>query len=142
MQDHVSEISRVIQLAVAPVFLLTALATLIGALNVRLGRIVDRRRVLLARGSTSTPGDPSAEELTVLARRGRLIYWSIFAAVLSALLVCLVVATAFLGALVSTDLSRVVATLFILAMLSMIGALGVFLREVYYAVRKGSHRRG
>ena len=41
MQDHVSEISRVIQLAVAPVFLLTALATLIGSLNMRLGRIVD-----------------------------------------------------------------------------------------------------
>lgn len=141
MQDHVSEISRVIQLAVAPVFLLTALATLIGALNVRLGRIVDRRRVLLARADSSTPGAPSAEELNVLMRRGRLIYWSIFSAVLSALLVCLVVATAFLGALISTDIARVVATLFILAMFSMIAALSVFLREVYYAVRKGTHRR-
>ena len=145
MQDHVSEISRVIQLAVAPVFLLTALATLIGSLNMRLGRIVDRRRVLLARRSSSATGEVSGEEveeLAVLARRSRLIYWSIFAAVLSALLVCLVVASAFLGALVSTDLSRVVATLFILAMLSMIASLGVFLREIYYAVRKGSHRRG
>ena len=86
MQDHVSEISRVIQLAVAPVFLLTALATLIGSLNMRLGRIVDRRRVLLARRSSSAPGEVSGEvveELAVLARRSRLIYWSIFAAVLT-----------------------------------------------------------
>ena len=43
-------------------------------------------------------------------------------------------AGAFLGALVSTDLSRVVATLFILAMGSVIAALSLFLREVYVAV--------
>ena len=49
MDSHLTDISRVIQLAVAPVFLLTAIATMINALNVRLGRIVDRRRVVQER---------------------------------------------------------------------------------------------
>ena len=43
--EHVTDITRIIQLAVAPVFLLTAIGTILSALNNRLGRIVDRRRV-------------------------------------------------------------------------------------------------
>ena len=46
MESHIADITRVIQLAVAPVFLLTAIGTIISALNIRLGRVVDRRRVL------------------------------------------------------------------------------------------------
>ena len=49
MEPHLTDIARVIQLAVAPVFLLTAIATLISAMNTRLGRIVDRRRVIQTR---------------------------------------------------------------------------------------------
>jgi len=56
-------------------------------------------------------------------------------------LVCLVVAGAFLGALLGVDLARSVAALFIAAMLAMIAALGLFLREVYLAVRTGTHTR-
>lgn len=142
MESHLTDISRVIQLAVAPVFLLTAIATLINAMNARLGRIVDRRRRVQERLQASPP--PTAEddaELQMLERRGQLIYFSIFSAVLSALLVCLVVAGAFLGALLSVDLAQAVAGLFVLAMFSMIVGLGLFLREVFLAVRAGSHRR-
>ena len=49
MEAHLTDVTRVIQLAVAPVFLLTSVAAIIGALNTRLGRIVDRRRVLQER---------------------------------------------------------------------------------------------
>lgn len=132
MDSHLTDISRVIQLAVAPVFLLTAVATLINAMNTRLSRIVDRRRVIQSRGA----GEPEARaELVRLGRRSRLVYFAILSAVLAALLVCMVVASAFLGALLGVDLSRLVAGLFIGAMLAMISALGLFLREVYLAVR-------
>lgn len=142
MESHLTDISRVIQLAVAPVFLLTAIATLINAMNSRLGRIVDRRRRIQERlqGAPAPAAEDSAE-LRMLDRRGQLIYFSIFSAVLSALLVCLVVAGAFLGALLAADLAQAVAGLFVLAMFSMIVGLGLFLREVYLAVRAGSHRR-
>jgi hypothetical protein len=143
MESHLTDISRVIQLAVAPVFLLTAIATMINALNVRLGRIVDRRRVVQERVQARTDDAAAAAEpeIGMLLRRSRLVYYAIFCAVLSALLVCLVVAGAFLGALLGIDLARGVAALFIAAMLAMIAALGLFLREVFLAVRSGTHNR-
>lgn len=143
METHLTDISRVIQLAVAPVFLLTALATLISALNARLGRIVDRRRVVYERLLGHDKGQDALadREIASLARRSKLIYFAIFCVVLSALLVCLVVAGAFLGALFGVDLAKLVATLFIAAMLAMIAGLGQFLREVYLAVQTGTHNR-
>jgi hypothetical protein len=143
MNPNLTDISHVIQLAVAPVFLLTAIATLINALNTRLGRIVDRRRVVQERMRASEPGEAEAADLEIanLQRRIRLIYFAIFCAVLSALLVCLVVAGAFLGALLGIDLARSVATVFIGAMLAMISGLSLFLREVYLAVRTAAHHR-
>jgi hypothetical protein len=143
MNPNLTDISHVIQLAVAPVFLLTAIATLINALNTRLGRIVDRRRVVQESLHKREPGEAEAAvtEIGNLQRRTRLIYYAIFCAVLSALLVCLVVAGAFLGALLGIDLARSVATVFIGAMLAMISGLSLFLREVYLAVRTAAHHR-
>ena len=66
---HIPQIAGVIQLAVAPVFLLTAIGTVIAALNIRLGRAVDRRRGLEAKlPSLTGPELASArEELAVIA---------------------------------------------------------------------------
>jgi hypothetical protein len=147
METHLTNITHVIQLAVAPVFLLTALATLISALNSRLGRIVDRRRVVEERMSAAEArADTDAgllselrTELGSLFKRTRLIYFAIFGAVLGALLICLVVAGAFLGALLEVDLARSVAVLFILAMLATVACLSMFLREVFLAVSSRSH---
>lgn len=143
MESHLTDIARVIQLAVAPVFLLTAIATMINALNTRLGRIVDRRRVVQERLPTRADHEAGSaqQEIRMLVRRSRLVYHAIFCSVLSALLVCLVVAGAFLGALLGVDLARTVASLFIAAMLAMIAGLSLFLREVYLAVREGSHNQ-
>lgn len=139
MENHLSDIAHVIQLAVAPVFLLTAVATLITALNNRLGRIVDRRRLVekSLRESNGQPDLMLTQEQRLLFQRIRLIYFAILAAVSGALLVCLVVACAFVGALASVDLSRTVAVFFILAMLALIICLGLFLREIFLAVTEG-----
>jgi hypothetical protein len=146
MESHITDITRVIQLAVAPVFLLTAIGTLIAVLNLRLGRNIDRRRLMEEelRGSTEDKQTDEQRarqrELRLLARRVRLIYFAMLSAGLGALLVCLVVAGAFVGALVAVDISREVAVLFILAMFAVIGCLGLFLREVYLAVTTGGHK--
>ncbi len=79
-------------------------------------------------------------ELRLLTRRIRLIYFAMLSAGLGALLVCLVVAGSFVGALVAVDISREIAVLFILAMFAVIGCLGMFLREVYLAVTTGGHK--
>ena len=130
------DIGHVIQLAITPVFLLTAVGTLINVLVNRLGRSVDRRRTLTA-SLSHVEGDVAASargELTYVQRRVRLIYSAILLAVLCALLICLLIAIAFIDALISTNLAQLVAILFILAMLALIGSLALFLREIYLGV--------
>nr|MBL8455003.1 DUF2721 domain-containing protein [Zoogloeaceae bacterium] len=145
MQLQIADITHAIQLAVAPVFLLTAIATVINVLSGRLSRIVDRRRVIngrIAAAASSNQVADDVEELELLERRGKLIYHAMFFSVLGALLVCLVVATAFLGTMVSFDVGVGVAAFFVLAMASLILSLTHFLREVYLVVRsRGQHWR-
>jgi len=134
--QHVPEIAGVIQLAIAPVFMLTAVGTVIGALNIRLGRAVDRRRELEERLHAMSRDElPSAQdELATIARRIRFVYLSIGFAVISALFVALLIAGAFLGAFVRTDLSLTIAGMFICAMIALIVCLLLFLREIFLAV--------
>jgi hypothetical protein len=142
METHIADITRAIQLAVAPVFLLTAIGTIITALNNRLGRAVDRRRVIQERllHTREETAIEARAELAALARRSRIIYFSILAAVTGALLVCLVVACAFIAALLAIDLSKEVAVLFILAMVALVVCLTLFLREIFLAVSFGGFK--
>ena len=140
-EAHVPEIANVIQLAVAPVFMLTAVGALINALNLRLGRAVDRRRVLEGR-IASLPADEAAdarEELAQIGRRIRFVYLSILFSVIAALLVCLLIVAAFAGAFVAVNLSRTIGAMFVLAMLALIAALLLFLREIFLAVGTPRH---
>src|SRR5579864_9409446 len=134
--DNVIDVTRLIQLAIAPVFLLTAVGTIIGVLSNRLGRVVDRSRALEDRLRQLQPEGQRAvrAELDVLGKRVRLVYASMTLAVVCALFLGLLIAVAFLDAFVSMDMSKFIGLLFIAAMLSFIIALMVFLREIYLAV--------
>jgi len=138
VEAHVPQIAAVIQLAVAPVFMLTAVGTILAALNMRLGRAVDRRRLLEARldGAMAAEAIVAAvhDELDGVARRIRYVYFAIVFAVLAGLFVCLLIASAFLGAFVSVDLSRMIGAMFILAMLALVVCLLFLLREIFIAV--------
>ena len=140
-EPHVPEIAGVIQLAVAPVFMLTAVGTIIAALNMRLGRAVDRRRDLEERLHVMSAEEiPSArDELDTIARRIRFVYLSILFAVISGLFVCLLIAGAFVGAFVKTDISTTLSGLFVLAVLALIVSLLLFLREIFLAVSTPRH---
>lgn len=130
------DIAHVIQLAIAPVFLLTAVGTLLSVLSGRLGRSVDRRRVLVAAmpDLAGGPAEKARGELAFVQQRIRIIYAAIALAVGCALLICLLIAIAFIDALMTYNLSRVIAVLFVLGMLALIGSLALFLREIYLGV--------
>ena len=147
MEPHVFSIANVIQLAVAPVFLLTAVGSLLGVLTNRLSRAVDRaRRLELLLDSQE--GEALAHtqlQLHVLSRRSRWVNRAITACTACALLICLEVAALFVGAFLNTDLSGIAGTLFILAMLALTLGLLSFLREIFlasYHLRIGTHRPG
>ena len=134
--EHVTDVARLIQLAVAPVFLLTAVGTIIGVLSTRLGRAVDRSRSLEDRLRQLQPEARKAvrDELNVLSRRTRLVYGAMVLAVICALFVGLLIAVAFVDAFINIDLSKFIGLLFIGAMLAFILSLLVFLREIFLAV--------
>ena len=133
------DITHVIQLAIAPVFLLTAIAGFINALLGRLARAIDRRRSLeellpAYQGETATRAHME-DELAILGRRIRLILWSIGLAVVSALLICLLIGVAFVGAYVAANLARALALLFVGSILALTFCLLLFFREVMLAAR-------
>ncbi len=136
-ESHVHDITRVIQLALAPAFLLTAVGSLLNVFANRLARIVDRYRVT-SRASSALPGAEPAllpgDERAVLERRASLVRWSITFATGAALLVSLVIAFAFLGFILQVNFSRPVAIMFVTAMALLTVALFFFLREVTVAI--------
>jgi hypothetical protein len=134
--QSLNDISHVIQLAIAPVFLLTAIGTVLNVLAGRLTRAVDRRRVLVAKlpGLEVEVADLARAELAFEVRRIRLVYFAISTAVLSALLVCVLIALAFIDAFVAMDFARLIAALFILAMVALIASLTIFMREIFLSV--------
>ena len=131
-----NDISHVIQLAIAPVFMLTAIGTVINVLAGRLGRSVDRRRTLVAalpKLGIDT-ADVARAEVEFEVRRIRLIYHAITMAVASALLVCLLIALAFIDAFVAADFGKLIAALFVLSLVALIASLTIFLREIFLSV--------
>jgi hypothetical protein len=140
-EPNIPGIAQVIQLAVAPVFMLTAVGTIIAALNIRLGRAVDRRRDLEERMPRMTPEEkPSArQELDAIGQRIRFVYYSILAAVVSGLFVCLLIAGAFLASFLRSDISYTIGAMFALAVLALTVSLILFLREIFIAVSTPRH---
>ena len=74
---HVSGISHIIQLAVAPVFLLSGIGAMLAVMTGRIGRIVDRTRVLepLLAESDGPQRTAIQAELSRLSRRARAAHW-------------------------------------------------------------------
>jgi hypothetical protein len=133
---EVVDIAHAIELALAPVFLLSGIGVFLGVLTNRLARIVDRARKVedSLRESASGGPDDARTQLAVAARRARLMNASITLGTVAALLVALVVALIFASTFVPINLAGPVALLFVLAMLALVGALVSFLLEVRVAI--------
>ncbi len=137
----ITTVAHVIQLAVAPVFLLTGVGTILHVMTSRLSRIIDRFRVL--QGVTPNALDLATRqhEMKILARRERVIYWAISLSTLCALLICVVIATLFIGSALGVQMTSLIAFLFIAAMLALIVGLLAMLFEIYIAT-SNIHRVG
>jgi hypothetical protein len=132
---NISAISHVIQLSIAPVFLLSAIGGMLGVMANRLSRVVDRARFLetrLEEGAVELE-DISRDELASLTQRARLVSRAISFCTATALLVCVVIATLFLGAFLGVNTTVPVACFFVVAMVAFFLGLLSFLREVLLA---------
>lgn len=135
--SQVSTIAGLIQLAIAPVFLLAGVGAILNVLASRLARVVDRVRRLEADFLECAPAEQGRvrSELERLAARMKLANWAITLCTASAVFVCLVVAILFVGGLTEVNSGQLIAILFIVAMALLTGGLILFLLEVRLAAR-------
>ncbi len=141
---QLGDVSHIIQLAIAPVFLLTGVGTNLTVLTNRLARIIDRSRVLedmlQVKGNiTQKPG--LREELNELYERSHLINRAITLSTSCALLVCLVIAALFVGDATDLRLDTLIAALFVCGILSLVGSFIYFLREIFVATKTLTRQR-
>ena len=136
MEIRLGEIGHIIQLSIAPVFLLTGVGTNMLVLTNRLARIIDRSRVLEERGESvdiQIPDERREQEMEILFRRAQKINRAITLSTTCALLICVVVAALFLGDALNLRLGTLIATLFVLAMVALTGSFIYLLREILLA---------
>jgi hypothetical protein len=132
-----TQLAQIIQLAVAPVFLLAGLGAFLNVCAGRLARIVDRMRklepsILDSRGEEH---DRLLNEVRLLDRRSRIVSRAIFATVLAALLISAVVVLLFLALLTGYRFGTAIALLFIAAMICTGLGFAVFLHETRLGLR-------
>jgi hypothetical protein len=128
-------IAHAIQLAIAPVFLLTGIGGLLGVMANRLSRVIDRARKVEGswRDMDAAAKAVATPEMHNLERRRRVISWAINFCTTAALLICLCIVTLFVEEFFGTNMKWLAGALFVTAMLALICGLSCFLREVYLA---------
>jgi hypothetical protein len=142
--SNLDTVTHGIQLAVAPVFLLTAVAAMIGSVAGRLARIIDRARVLETRIDNSPDENPMTVEFTELGHlrtRGRLVNICIALLTFCAILIGLTIMALFLGETIEIQIFRVVTVLFLTGVTCFLLALMCFLAETLIASQVLNFRR-
>ena len=127
-------VSTAIHEAVAPVFLLTGIGSILGVLTNRLGRAVDRARRLVE--MTVEQRSKLGNEVAIIGKR---IYWirlAISLITFSALSICMSIASLFIVMEMKMDSPEIVSFLFIIAMSTLIFGLLCFLREIVLASKE------
>jgi hypothetical protein len=132
----VAELIPLLQIAVGPVVLISGGGLIILSLTNRLGRVVDRGRVLAGelREAQESKHPGLAKQLQSISHRARLLRGAIVSAVLCVLFAALLIIALFLTAALQIETTWLIGALFVLAMGSLIWALVNFLRELNQAL--------
>lgn len=132
--SDIHAISEAIRDAVAPVFLVTGIGSLLGVLIGRLGRSIDRARLL--NEMPAERRESFRDELGIIVKRTKWLRRAIALATLAALCVCISIATLFISVETGFRTPHVVAITFISSMFLLIISLLCFLREIVLASRE------
>ena len=121
----------ILQLAVGPVILISGVGLLQLSLTNRLGRLIDRAR-LLSRERTTATGDTARldAQLAIIDQRARILRRSITLGALTVLLVSVLILVLFVSALLGLESGMLIVALFCCALLTLIGSTVLFIREM------------
>jgi hypothetical protein len=128
----VSQLIPVLQTAIGPVILISGVGLLLLTMTNRLGRVIDRSRILHLdlRKAPEAERPQIRAQLEILSRRAGLIRLAIALASFSVLLASILVIVLFLTALLQLEDAWLITALFIGCMLALIGSLIAFIRDV------------
>ena len=132
----IGDLAHAIQLALAPVFLLTGIAGILNVMTGRLSRIIDRGRNLVEQPLRHLSSlDEVNRELATLEKRRHLASAAITASTFAGLMACTVIPVLFLEMLLGFELKFLISLLFVISTMSLVVGLGYFLREVHLATK-------
>lgn len=135
--DSLSSLLPIIQVAVTPVILVSGMGALMIVLTNRMGRIVDRTRLLAeeVHGATGEIRAHLEDQLEIMWGRSLMIRRAVTWCGLSMLLSCLLIVALFCGALLEVRMREVVLVLFGTSISMLIASLVDFLRDIFVALR-------
>jgi Na+/melibiose symporter-like transporter len=122
----------ILQTAIGPMILISGIGLLLLTMTNRLGRVIDRARILAGNltGITAEKKEKTLDQLQILWRRARLIRLSITLAAASALSAAILIIVLFFTALWQIETAWIIVVLFIACMLCFIGSLILFIRDI------------
>ncbi|TCD47067.1 DUF2721 domain-containing protein [Chlorobium sp. N1] len=128
----IMEFVPTLQTAIGPVILISGIGLLLLTMTNRLGRIIDRSRVLLAGLDASAEGNAGVlnRELDILWQRARYIRMAILLATLTCLGASVMIMLLFYSVLADIDASILIAVLFFACMASLSASLVFFLFDI------------
>lgn len=133
-------VQQILQLSLAPVFLLAAIGAVLNVMNTRLIWIVERVN-RIEEAEEGGRGGRETEELPALKRRRLLAQAAVNLSTAAALTICLVVALLFISAFIRPQIGTWVAAAWIVTMAQLVLALLLFLLETRAAITSPRERR-
>ncbi len=132
-----TDLITTLQLSIGPVILISGVGLILLSMTNRLGRVIDRSRLLSQdfHGSSDNDRKRILAELRILSSRANISRAGIALAVLSVLLASLLIISLFIGALLQIDISAFIVTLFILCMISLVSSLSLFLFDINLSLK-------
>ncbi|MCC7199922.1 MAG: DUF2721 domain-containing protein [Gammaproteobacteria bacterium] len=131
-----ADLLKIIQASIAPVVLISGVGLLLLTLSARLGRIVDRTRIVASdrRRAADADREMLTTQLAVLRNRAKLIRFALALSATSVALVSLLIIGLFLGLLLDWNMTVPCTFLFIGSLMSLVTAMLVFVRELFEAL--------
>ena len=134
--DEITQLTRILQLSITPVALISGVGLLLLSMTNRLGRVIDRSRDTraLMRSAESDDVAPT-EELSLLLRRARLLLYAIALVTSSMFLAVLMVVALFAMHFFAGSLYTIILLLFGLCLTCLVAATACFLSDVILSIR-------
>ncbi len=129
--DALAQLARILQLSITPVALISGVGLILLSMTNRLGRVIDRSRVVAA----ATPAEDHRPEMRILLRRARIMLYAIAFIATSVFLAALMVATLFAMHFLETELASLLLLLFGACLLCLVVSIAFFLADILLSIR-------